>query len=80
MNTIIAIVFALSATVALAEPLPVQRAQQGGSCAHTDTSPRDHSAFQVQARATPVAKPPNGTCPLGWISSGNYCLRSGANR
>jgi hypothetical protein len=24
-----------------------------------------------------IAKPPNGSCPWGWISSGSYCLRSG---
>jgi len=25
-----------------------------------------------------VAKPANGTCPWGWISSGNYRLRNGS--
>jgi hypothetical protein len=24
-----------------------------------------------------IAKPSNGMCPWGWISSGSYCLRSG---
>ena len=23
-----------------------------------------------------IAKPPNGTCPHGWLSSGSYCLRA----
>ncbi len=30
------------------------------------------------AESLPVAKPPNGTCSWGWISSGNYCLRNGS--
>src|SRR5262249_10645360 len=30
--------------------------------------------------ADAIAKPPNGSCPWGWIASGSYCLRNGRAR
>jgi hypothetical protein len=34
----------------------------------------------MQGAQDAIPKPPNGTCPYGLISSGNFCLRSGSGR
>jgi hypothetical protein len=26
-----------------------------------------------------MPKPPDGTCPLGWTASGNFCFKSGSS-
>jgi hypothetical protein len=76
-TSIVAIILVLSATAASAEPLPVQRPQQGGSCAHGYISSGSFCVPSQGARDA-IPKPPNGSCPWGWLSSGSYCLRSGA--
>jgi hypothetical protein len=78
--TIIGIAQMLSATSALAEPLPQPKpAGPGGSCPHGYLSSGAYCT-PSQGAQDAIAKPPNGNCPWGWISSGSYCLRSGSAR
>jgi hypothetical protein len=79
MKLAIIIVLALmTAGSALAQqPIPVPRAPgAGGSPPHgywrsgSFYVPREGAQYGI-------AKPPNGTCPLGWTSSSSYCLRPG---
>jgi hypothetical protein len=70
MKTALFLMLALVTTMVLTEPLPVPK-------------PRGYLAFGSycvpgQGASDAIAKPPNGTCPWGWLVSGNYCLRSGS--
>ena len=66
MPIIVAIVLALSASTALAEPLPVAKPPgPGGSCAHG--YPSSGSFCTQQGARDAIAKPPGATCPHGWI-------------
>ncbi len=39
-----------------------------------------HDLEPSQGALDAIAKPPNGSCPWGWTSSGSFCLRSGDSR
>ena len=76
----LAIVLALVATAAAAEPLPVPKPiGPGGSCPYGYVTSGSYCT-PMQGAQEAISKPPNGTCPWGWTSSGSYCLRSGRTR
>src|SRR5262245_39724293 len=69
--------FALVASVASAEPLPLPNPPgPGGSSPHGYLASGSY-CVPSQGAQDAIIKPPNGTCPWGWTASGNYCLRSG---
>ena len=48
---------------------------------YAEFSAEHERAFRILLRAQDaIPKPTNGTCPYGWTSSGNFCLRSGSGR
>jgi len=71
MKTAISLMLALVTTTALTEPAARAEAAGGG---------RLVPARLRRALRTPSPKPPNGSCPWGWIASGSYCLRNGRAR
>ena len=76
-SRVLLLVLALSATVALADPLPVQKPLgPGGSCPHGYVTSGSF-CVPTQGAQDAIPKPPNGTCPNGWLASGSFCLRSG---
>jgi hypothetical protein len=68
MKTALSLMLALVTTRALTEPLPVSKPPGPGGL----------PCVPGQGASDAIAKPPNGTCPWGWLASGNYCLRSGS--
>jgi hypothetical protein len=67
------VIAVITSTVARADPLPVPFT--GGNC--------QFGYYWTGSYCLPVgasgaaAKPPGGSCPNGWLASGNSCLRSG---
>ena len=70
LHLTLAIAFAVAATSAIAEPLPVVKQgtcppgyrESGGYCA-------------PMTRDAPDAIPKRGACPSGWASGASYCTR-----
>jgi hypothetical protein len=58
----------------IAAPLPQPKpVGSGGSCPHGHLT-----CAPAEGAQDAVLKPPDGTCPFGWLPSGSFCLRSGA--
>jgi hypothetical protein len=70
MKIALSLMLALVTTTALTEPLPVAKPQApGGSCPHSYIA-SGSSCTPSSGAADAVAKPPNGTCPWGWLRAG----------
>ena len=65
----VAVLIALAATVAAAEPLPVPKT---GAC---PSSYRESGGYCVpMSERSPAAITKAGICPSGWSSEGHYCV------